>query len=199
MFNRNPDSPTIYPFRILKTHLPKRTKNYVEIVQWNFQKKHLLQDAQKLQKIAQEKGVWNNELEQKYEHIDKTGTAIMLKVEKKCAPKYPPLVHLSSKLLHHGSKLRYLFLYRAYLLEKKNLTTTHLEKQAQRAGIPHQSRPLNQIQDEITEVRMQLRKIRKQHNKEIKQFLQQLSEEYFQNCNLYAQHILQTIIEGEHI
>ena len=118
----------------------------------------------------------------------------MLKVEKTCAPKYPLLVHWSSKLLHHGLKLRYLLLYRAYLLGK-NITTTHLEKQAQRAGIPHQSCPLCQIQDDITEVRIQLRKIRKQHNKERKQFLQQLSEEYSQNGNLSAQHILQTIIE----
>ena len=131
---------------------------------------HLLQAAQNLKKAAQKKGVWDKELQQKYEHIDKTATEIMLKAEKTCSPKYPPLVQWSSKLLQHGLKLRYLLLYKAYLLGK-NITTTHLETHAQRAGISHQPCPLSQIQDDITAERIQLRKIRKQHDEERKQFL----------------------------
>ena len=63
LFNRNPDSPSTYPSRILKTHLPKRTKTYVENIQQNFKKMHLLQAARNLQLAAQIKGKWDKELQ----------------------------------------------------------------------------------------------------------------------------------------
>ena len=93
LFNRNSDSQTTYPSRILKTHLPKRTKNYVENVQQNFKKTHLLKAACNLQQAAQTKGKWDNELQQKYDNIDNTVTEIMIKAEATCAPKYPSLTH----------------------------------------------------------------------------------------------------------
>ena len=122
----------------------------------------------------------------------------MIKAEAKCAPKYPSLTHWSSNLLQHGLELRYLLLHKAYL-QGKNITTTHLENQAKRAGIFHQPYTLRQLQEHIYETRKQLRQIRKNHTEERKKFLQKLSEEYSQEGNLSAHHILQTIIEREHI
>ena len=159
---------------------------------------HLLQAVCNLQQAAQIKGKWDNELQQKYDNIDNTATEIMIKAEAKCAPKYPSLTHWSSNLLQHGLKLRYLLLHKTYL-QGKNITTTHLENQAKRAGILHQPYTLRQLQEHIYETRKQLRQIRKHHTEERKKFLQKLSEEYSQEGNLSAHHILQTIIEREHI
>ena len=94
----------------------------------------LLQAAKKLQQSAHIQGEWTSELQNKYEQIDKAATDIMLKGEQICTPKYPSMVQWSTKLLYSGLQLRYYLLYRSYLLGK-NITSSHLTKLAQKAGI----------------------------------------------------------------
>jgi hypothetical protein len=81
----------------------------------------------------------------------------------------------------------------------KNIKYIHLERQAHRAGLTHQPFSLSQIEDEIKGARTILRNTRKQHQEERTNFLQQLLEEYSQQYNLSAQHILQTLIDQEHM
>ena len=81
----------------------------------------------------------------------------------------------------------------------KNITSSHLTKLAQKAGIQKKTYTIRELNQEIKKAKKNLRQIRTKHQEERANFLQQLSEEYAYQGNRSAQQILQTLIEQEHI
>ena len=93
LFAHTPDEATPIHTRKLKTNIPKRKEKYINDITKKFQNLNLTQAAINLQQEAKSKGIWNQDLQRKYNEIDTQATHAMLKSEKK----------LLSHLPHHQS------------------------------------------------------------------------------------------------
>ena len=123
--------------RTLKTHLIQRKTKYLELTLKKFKQQNLLTAAQNLQQAAINQGHWTEELQEKYENIDRQATNIMIKAEQQCAPQFPSLITWSTKLGNQGLLLRYLNRYKRFLYGH-NIQPQTLLRLAQQAGVTHE-------------------------------------------------------------